>query len=404
MPRMVALFSRLPKEERGKIPPDRLVLVDAILPEIVTKLGATVENLGHLHRFLLAYYQDFFERHLLRHLTPRRDPANALDQIRALFSASLHFSDQEHPLEIKLSRFADGIPIREYLVLFGRTVEELRLIDKQPEYQGHPSSRLAALDRYPVVRSPRESFLVPELTVFAKSFPFVLDFSLLELLDRQKYDAFRGVVQELYLRCLAEDRLPECLVIRERTYGKPERAGPDLAIGDVSDRQLILVESKARRMKPETITGMTDEAIDANLTDVYAALERAPAKIEHLYAGLPVYGDVQRSINVTKGKQPICVVVLSNSALLLAELVRQRMRDVASPLHDFSLPFCILSLEAFENALEISRAERIPLGVLLIEHWEAAEKGDPGTPMADMWGGRQPPALSERFVHRYYPD
>lgn len=396
--RTIGLLSRLPVEERSKIPDDRRAVVDEVLREIPQRLGADVEHLGLFHFWLTLYYQDFFFQHIVRQLAPdhERDPVKLLS---FLFNAALHFADQEEPIEVPLPRLSSDVPVDAYLALFARTVDELNAEDTGPQYQGHPSSRLTVLDRFPVVRLPRASIIIPELTVFAKTFPFVIDFSLLGLLDQRKYNEYRGTIQELFLRCLVEDRLPQCLVIPERKYGREEVSGPDLAI--VEGDRLIVIESKARRLSPAVVTRMSDDAIDQNLEDAYAALLRLPQKIAHLYEGRDVYSDIQPAVDRTRGTDPICVVVIGGSALLLSELVRQRAAEPSSPLHGYQYPFCVVSLERFENAVEIARAESLSLAALLDEHAETAAKADPNTPMADMWGGRKAPAYQDRYVSRF---
>ena len=308
--RLVAMLETLPHDREEDIPPESREVIRLTREGLADLLGSSILDLSHV---LILIYGRYLHVHrtyvaaLLSSVLPVNLPEDARLRAGAITLALVEIADDfgEHLIftsrAVGEDKRTSQQVVDRFLEMFSRPTEILRaLLNEEVYAEGHIGSRLLPLDRYPIVQmtdgeASEARFIVPNLRIFAKSFAYVIDYTLLEHLG-DPYSQARGALQELYLRALVEDRLPDQLVIPERTYGKQHRKGPDLTFIDTAG-VLICIESKGRRMLARTRRTMDPELIDENLREAYEALEKLPAKIDDLYAGLDEYTDVLLSDN-----------------------------------------------------------------------------------------------------------
>jgi hypothetical protein len=397
--RMIAMLEIIPERRSSSISPEILNHARAVKLKLSSLLGGSIKEVAKVFAAICRYYK-LSHRHLeallppqswLTTLDPRDKIVHILSELLSIVQRSPYqFTFTSRQL-LQIDRSIMETTLDRFFFLFSRNTEILRATQKRTEYQtGHFSSRLLPLDRYPVIELQNKDNepirVVPNLRVFLKSLPYAIDYSLLEALGDQ-YSQVRGFLQELYLQVLLEAKLPDLFVIAERPYGKKERRGPDLTLIERSSRRLILVESKAARMRAGTRTTMSKEDLNGNLKTTYAALGKLPEKLRALYKGLPEYSDVQELIDSTRGNLPLCVVVLSETVYFMSELVRQEaLADSRHQMHSFEYPFFVLGLDTFERAVETAASLGKSLSELLEEHWKESREINHNTPPADQFG------------------
>lgn len=299
-----------------------------------------------------------------------------------------------------------------FMDIFARTMSEIRDEGKKPVYQhGVPGWQLSPLEQYPVVaiKSGTQGtigtkFIVPNVRIFLRSFADVIHFSLQERCGNS-YNEVRGLSQEVYLRLLIANRLPYCIVIPETAYktSSGEKRGPDLTIVDRKSSRLIVIESKARRVRAENRFTLDEKIFDQNFSEsLYDPLIRLQEKISYLYKGIPEYQDYQVYLNSTKGHNPIYVVIFGESLYLSSNLIRYRAKKENNhPLRDFDEVHCIMSLDIFELAVEIAAAENITISQVLEEFWIDSGKMELDCNMAESFRDRNLPegqTFAESFI------
>jgi len=397
--RMIAMMEVIPDRRASSLNAEALRVVNVVRSKLSGILGASIKELAKVFVAIHLYYQQIYRR-LEASFPPKSWLARLNDAERKIHILSeLIAIARDNPLQLyfnrqQLLRISDSLTgemLTRFHHLFSRSTETLRAMLEKEEYQiGHIGSRLLPLDRYPIVEVQRTDadiiYIIPNLRISLKSPIYAIDYGLLEALG-DEYARARGFLQELYLQEFIENKLPDTLVIPERPYGKEERRGPDLTLIERSTQRIILVESKATRMRVGSRSTMSREILDDNLIPAYQALSKLPDKIQALYKGLPEYSDVQEPINSTVGSQPLCVVVLSETVYFMSELVRQEaLADSNHRLHNFGYPFFILGVESFEKAVETAAITGKPLSKLLEEHWEESGAMNPATPSSDEFG------------------
>jgi hypothetical protein len=88
---------------------------------------------------------------------------------------------------------------------------------------------------------------------------------------------------------------------------------------------------------------------------------------------LPEYSDVQDNIDegLSRGVRFVCV--LTETIYFLTELIRFRVeRQPDHPLSGFDYPYCIMSIEIFEFAVQVAHERRESLAQVLDPFWEQA--------------------------------
>lgn len=406
--RAIGMLAILPERYPSYFPV-RLQSAVANFPGVVRqKLGASVLELALAHRVASLWYrqlndhvwsvvngralaQGFYPTTVHRQAVVLQAVRGAAEQLapQAWFTAQwLHeFAGRRLPREV----------IEAYLSLAARSVRELREMGREPAYRIGPDGwRLSPLERHPVVAregkggADGREYLIPNVRTHLRSFPEVIHFTLQDALG-DHYNDIRGALQEVYLRRMIEEQLPRAVVVPEQEYqrGKQNVRGPDLAVADVRDDMLIVVESKARRTQAETRFTMEESVFDSNFADVYDALKKSLQKITDIQAGTGPYATFAQEVGAAQ-RQPVCVCVVGEAVYFINDLVRHRAaHDPEHPLHDYPYPFCIMSLDSFEFATAIAREDGVSLGVVLRGYWEASRINDLPSPRADDFGGRQ---------------
>lgn len=420
--RVIGLLEVLPERERAKIPADQQRAIQELSPRISDFLGMPISIFASCFLLLMKWQG-------LAATRSRRALDNAIGDLTNVQDsnerARLIVMELFRPdaalnpyLIFTLSRLIGYLgdlaratdmrsELERFMSIFSVSSPELRRIGMElPEFQvGHLSSRLSPLERFPIVRiedqNEEDSFIVPNVAHLLKSFAPVIDYTLLGRFG-SLYSRVRGFLLELYLRCLVEDRLPNLLVIPEKTYGKEERRGADLTLIDRELRRLILVEIKGKRIKLTTRLTMGEDELRDNLSSAHEALLKLPQKVRDLYAGRPEYQEYQEVINLTRDSEPICVAVLSDGVYFMGELARELATREADPLYGYPYPYCVLALEIFERGVEVARKTGRPLAELLHKHWERSLRREYQGASPDSFGGEHPEE-GETFAAAFTP-
>lgn len=276
----------------------------------------------------------------------------------------------------------------------------------RPEFLlGHPGKRLSPLERFPIVRVDDPAgenlrYLAPNYRHLAKSFVTVVDFALNEALGSE-YEQARGALFHLYLRQLLENRLPATLVIPETRYdtARGGKASPDLTLVDPMAGRMVPLEVKGRRINLATRLAVADEGLADNLGDAFDALRKLPGKVADMRANRPEFKRWREAIVSTGDTPPVLVVVLREGLHLLSHLLREQARlDPEHPLHELAEPYCLLSADAFETAVEVARRSGRPLAELLEQHHQRSGLHDYTAPEADSFGETSPLAAKGTFA------
>jgi hypothetical protein len=265
--------------------------------------------------------------------------------------------------------------IRGFLDLLSASTEELRAIrDREPAYNmGHISVRISPLERFPIVRLERGRYIVPNFRYLEQSLKGNLRFALQEAYPGNEYNQTLGTLQEIYIRSMISERLPQLVLIPETEYRKARdrNDGPDLTVIDRSAKQLIAIESKAKHVRAATRIAPASDELMNDLDGVLKALRKLPEKIRDLYAGLPEYAEYQDDIDLTEGCTPICWVVMGEGVHFLQDLlVSVARQDRGHFLNKFEFPYCVMGLDTFELGVEVAAHERAKLHELLQWYWE----------------------------------
>ena len=413
--RAVAFFDVIPRElaETSGPKSDR---IQTVYSQIQAFLGCSVTDMLKVLFLISALHKNAYRRelHLLDGVRipqaspPKTRTSAVLEAIlanRKAIAESVVFTAGSL---IKAAPFRVETHVLDtVLALWSRGTDELRhLMEEQAFQAGVDCWHLSPLHRYPIVRlegSPPR-YAVPNLRLLLHSVFAVLDYSLLEVLPADEYNAFRGAVLEEYLFRLMTWAFPAEQLIREREYRPSTKElwkGPDVTFADLEAGTLIVVEAKARRIGPRTRFRTDDESLDRNLEDVHGALVRLPDKITHLRAGLSAYVDFQPMVDATKDTDPILVCVLPEAIYFLTQIERERGSCSSEhPLFELGHRYCIMSLEDFEFAIACARHNGETLSAVLGDFWEDAGCLELNTSAADLFRGRRVP-LGGMFGEQY---
>jgi len=230
-----------------------------------------------------------------------------------------------------------------------------------------------------------EAYVVPSWRTYIRGMESVIHFILQEALGA-KYNDLRGPLQEAYIAALISSAWPDGVLVRERQYRKGTNRvhGPD-ATFIRPGRNLIAIESKARKLRVDVKTTMREDLLDENLNDAFRALRLLRNKIDDLYAGLTEYRDVQIAIDRTERERALSVVIVGE----LPVFGRQITYDAKGPGSEItSGTHCLMTLDEFEMAVEISLRKGIELAVLLKEFWEDTLAADFASPSPELFRGR----------------
>ena len=404
--RLLAMFSILPRESLDEFPAKHRALAQSMPDEVENALGGSIFDHFLIHRSLWSHYRAISRRaftYLANDPPSRQAKLERPEECQVRFFNQLltFFASIEDELQFSADRLKQITPsivsadtVESYLSLFARRTLALRKLSREDAYNYGPVGwRLSPLERFPIVdlADGSRSFCAPNIRTFLNSFADVIHFTLQDALGVRRYNTFRGAAQEVFLHHLLRDKLSLRQLIPERPYKKAlcEVRGPDLTLVEEPEPSLILVESKARRLLAETRFTMTDESVDRNFDDAYAALLKLPGKVADLRRGLPEYSDVQADLDVAMGSQPFAVVVLGEAAYMITELLRYRAENYANhPLHHYPFPFFVMAPHTFELAVEIASQEGRPLRDVLADFWEDSEHLEIADPMPESFRGK----------------
>jgi len=272
--------------------------------------------------------------------------------------------------------------VQGFLSLTSATTGQLRDALTRPEYQvGGPGLWLSPLERFPIVHIGKGRYVVPDLSTYGAVIANVPHLSMLDGTQAQKWEAYRsqqGAAQELYLHNLVQTRLPAVKEVTERTYsvGKKSWKGPDLTLIE-PDGNVVLVESKARRIQPATRVAQGGEELIRNLDGALSALRLLETKWAHLRAG----AGGQLAVDEPP-EPPIAVAVIGEIHLLANQKVRQHLRGTPQdPIHVLTMPYLILSVEEFEMFVEVAATSNLSLHGLLKQQVKHVQAG----PVTELW-------------------
>lgn len=387
--------------------------VDRILARIPELLGSPILSLGLVHLSFLKLLDD--RARLVTAIVREKLPTSASAEVilDRLLREACGVADLPELLVLTAAQLREqaaalvhSSAVDAYLKVFARPLGELREVSCGAAFQeGHRSVRLSPLDRFPIV-STADGYLAPNLPVFAAAFERVIDYTLRDGFDDDglllEYSQFRGAAFEWMLRYLVERCLPGLLCIPERVYGRPELRGPDLTLIEEGSGKAVLIEVKARRMSSGAMATASDEALGENLEGVIRAVVKLKEKWEAMHAGIEEYADVQRDIDKTQGVAPVFVVAMSGQLFSQSELIRlQASAQPDHSLHGVGFPYCILSLDALEDAIEIASSEGCSLYDILLEHSDRSARWETSSPVADTFGGRKRPERRRRLYAEF---
>jgi len=384
--RLIGMVEDLPQTHRHKMPAEFWTMADPTLRAIRDFIGFPILSLAAVILGLLELYDRPYQKLLGQFDRDAARKAGPVECFRVLLDHR-HEWQPRFVLPVKLTE--ERTHLTRFLELFARTTRQLReLRQNDPVYRsGGIARRLSPLERYPVVWLSNTEVVIPNVRYLYRSFADIIHFSLLEekITD---YDPVRGGLQELYLQVLLETRLPGITIIPERSYrrGKQSVRGADLTL--IEDDRLVLVESKAKRLRAETRLGMLPEELLKDLGGAVEAVDKSEGKIGELYAGIPEFADIQAIIDRTKNKPPITVAVVGEEITMMGEVIHEFTKSYPDyPLAGTKGLYCILGIDAFERAVEVAATAGRKLGDLLEAYIAGAAANRPDTPGVDDFGG-----------------
>src|SRR6266496_1923887 len=199
------------------------------------------------------------------------------------------------------------------------------------------------------------------------------------------------------------------LVIPEISYRKAKNRveGPDLTAIDIDREVLVAIESKAKRMRVVSRVHPGTNFLMEDLQGALAAFEKLPVKIQDLYAGLPEYSVYQSSIDRTKSKAPIAVVVLGEGVYFINELLNDYLKnDQDHFLNKYSEPYCLMRIEAFERAIEVAASNNLSLYDLLHKYWTGSKSTNITEASAETFAPYPitSPTLPQRYARKFHEE
>jgi hypothetical protein len=267
----------------------------------------------------------------------------------------------------KIGNFNDGFvsseKISRYLELTSMSFKGLKSIrdDNQAYEKGIILDRLNPLERFPIVKSYKERFIVPNFRYFEIALTEMLHYMMQEIYPDNSYNQTRGYVQEIYIKRLISDCYDPNFIISETRYKKAKGhvLGPDLCL---CDGKLILIESKAKRLTATSRADPTQLEFIQDIRAVIDALVKMIEKVRDLYSALPEYSDYYKLIESTKQYTPIVLIVMGEAIPLLPEIFQDHViRNNIKQLNNYPYPYLILDLNLLEKILVIVYSTGQPL-------------------------------------------
>jgi hypothetical protein len=397
--RLIRMIEVLPQTHRHKMSTEFWTMADPALKTMRDFIGFPMISLAVSILGLLEFYKRPYEQLFARFERDAARKAGPAECFKVLLDNRREWQPR---FVIQVEVTEDRTAVTRFVELFARTTRELRELRRHDSIyrRGDIARRLSPLERYPVVRLSNTEIVIPNVRYLGRNFADIIHFSLWEE-EIPNYDQVRGGLQELYLHVLLETQLPRVTTIPERTYhrGKQSVRGADLTL--IEDDRLILVESKAKRMRAETRLNMLPEEFLSDLSGAVEALRKSEAKISDLYAGIREFADVQAIIDRTKNREPITVAVLGEEVTMMGEVIREFEKSYLShPLAGTKGLYCILGIDAFERAVEVAATTGRRLSDLFEGYIAEATANRPDTPSAAEFGASI--SLESSFARSFF--
>lgn len=298
-----------------------------------------------------------------------------------------------NPNNLQVKNIIDISKINNFLILQARTSKELsELQTKFPFNKGDIAYQLSPLQRYPIVKTDDQKYIVPNMR-FYHTFTSNIHFILQDLFPENSFNETFGSVFEFYIKDFLNDRLDNKIIIPETRYLKSKNNidGPDVSIIDKKENSIILIEVKSKNLKLDSkISPISDELIH-DLNRSFDALEKLPQKYEDLIWGFKEYSYWQKDINsiVRKDSDNVYTfVVINHGVYYLPEIINlYRMSDKEHFLNKFPFKYGIITIENFETLVELACSRKEKLTNLLKSYWFASKDLSPKAHSAEQFEG-----------------
>lgn len=292
--------------------------------------------------------------------------------------------------DLDLSKIAEVVPavgrsMQSIVSAFSADTEELREKMKERDFSaGTVLDRRLPLYRYPIVRLANGRLVIPDLRYFCMATTNSVVEPINEMFGNgsgkeageNRSNAFSttmGYVLEFYLQDLIEYRMPNVQCIRTPKYkiGDKPWEGADLLLFGGSDDWLILIEAKALRMNVQSFADPIGPHFQSTLRRAITSIIKAREKYEHMTAGLVQFSHIQDKVTRCSAKPPIVVSVVREAVYHAQQILMRRIAvEQGHALRGYPHPFCLMALDVFEHAVEISATTGESLYDICYRFWE----------------------------------
>lgn len=194
---------------------------------------------------------------------------------------------------------------------------------------------------------------------------------------------------ELYLSKMLNSRAPYLKVISEAKWMtvKGEVAGPDLVVIDHREPPCVLaIEVKFRKMLPSTRFELLTEDIAGNYEALWKAIRSLPAKLGPVFGLSGDYAafsaDLSRAVEYRRWH----VGLAGEAPFAFGELSRYLSASSPDfPLHGFSEPWTVMSVETFERLVEVVVQHDRPLSAVVEDYCEDCQNLELSESRAEMF-------------------
>lgn len=299
----------------------------------------------------------------------------------------LVFSSSQASIRGSIKYSAENVS--KYLSLLARTSCDLQTqISRLPEYNvGDLPDRLNPLERYPIIKIHEDGFFVPNARFcydgISNLLHFILQDYFLKDSNDNKYHQQMGYIQEIFLKNLISEKLQSISLIPEISYmkGKNRVDGPDFTLLENETNRLIAIESKFKHVRNLARVAPLPKTLHEELSNIVSVIKKIDTKVLDMYFGFPEYGIFQEKINKTKENLPIYVVIIGEGIEFLSEIFFRG--DLDTSITSMKNSICLMDVEAFEELVDYSTQEQIPLSELLDEYSKTSRSNDLQNPGAE---------------------
>jgi len=278
--------------------------------------------------------------------------------------------------------------LQMYVNIFSKPIKEHRKLLTQPEYNVGPEGlRLSTLDRFPLIEGcTPNTWYVPNVRGLRRTAPDVIHFTLNEKC-REEYQNVKGPLLELYLTKLLETRTSSLTIIPEEKWmtSKGEVAGPDLVVIDRCHNPLVLgIEVKSRKMCPSTRFELLDGDLVNNYTDIWNDIKKLPDKLKKVFELKGGYQKHQKELLTAHNFPRFYLGIAGEAPYMFGELsFYLSKKDETFPLYGFAEPWAVMSIDTFENFIEVVIQNQRLIAELMREYVEDCSNMEPSCPMSE---------------------